>query len=118
MGSGLSNLLFILILVAVFWFVAIKPQQQRQKKQRQMLEALTAGDEIVTVGGIYGTVVAVDDRVRIRVADGSELEIALQAVAQVVVGRDADVSEPEIAEAPEATDAGVITDEDEASPDA
>lgn len=81
---SLPNLLFLALMVGVFWFLMVRPQQQRLKQQREMLAALQPGDEIVTIGGIYGRVVDVADRVRVAVADGSELEVARQAVAQVV----------------------------------
>lgn len=85
-----SNLIFIGLMVAVFWFLMIRPQQQRAKTQRLMLDALKPGDAIITVGGMHGTVVDVGERVRIAVADGSELEVARFAIAQVV-------SEPAVA---------------------
>jgi preprotein translocase subunit YajC len=79
-----SNLLVIVLLVAVFWFVAIRPQQQRAKQQKAMLDALKPGDEIVTIGGLFATVVEAGERVRVKVADGSELEFAPQAISRVV----------------------------------
>lgn len=84
MNAQLSNLIFIALMIAVFYFLMIRPQQQRAQKQREMLDALKPGDEIVTIGGIYGHVVAVDERVRVRVAEGAEIEIAKQAVASIV----------------------------------
>lgn len=100
MSSSLSNLIFFGGIIAVFWFLVMRPQQQRAKKQAAMLEALAVGDEIVTIGGIFATIVEVGDRLRVRVADGSELEIARQAVAQVVpqseaAGEEDHASEPE-----------------------
>ncbi len=79
-----QNLILIVAMMAAFWFLLIRPQQQRQKKQAAMLAGLKPGSEIVTIGGIYGTIVEVGERVRLRVADGSEIEIAPQAVSQVL----------------------------------
>lgn len=79
-----SQLIFIALIIGAFYFLVIKPQQTRAKKQKEMIEAIKPGDEIVTIGGIFGTVIAVDDRIRVRVASGAELEIAKQAVGQVV----------------------------------
>ena len=79
-----SQLLFVLVLVAVFWFVAIRPQQQRAKQQKAMLAALEPGDEIVTIGGLFATVVNAGDRVLVRVADGSTLEFSPQAISRVL----------------------------------
>ncbi len=80
-----SQLIFLVIIVIAFYFLLIRPQQQRQKQQNQMISSLQPGTEIVTIGGIFGTVVAVlEDRLRIRVADGSELEVSKRAVGSVV----------------------------------
>lgn len=84
MGAQLQNVFFVVFLVGVFWFVAIRPQQQRTKQMRAMIASLEPGAEIVTVGGIYGTVIDVGERIRIRVADGSEFEVAKQAIGQVL----------------------------------
>jgi preprotein translocase subunit YajC len=79
-----SNLIFIIAMVAIFYFMLIRPQQKKAKQQRDMLAALTPGMAIVTVGGIHGTIVEVDERIRIRVYDGSEIEIAKAAVGQML----------------------------------
>jgi preprotein translocase subunit YajC len=84
-----SQLLFVLLLVAVFWFVAIRPQQQRAKQQKAMLDALKPGDEVVTIGGVYATVVEVGERVRVRVFDGTEVEFAPPAISRVLPVREA-----------------------------
>jgi preprotein translocase subunit YajC len=80
-----SNLIFIAVVFAAMYFLLIRPQQQRAKTQAEMISKLEPGVEIVTIGGIYGTLVAVgEDRLRLRVADGSEIEIARRAVGSVV----------------------------------
>lgn len=79
-----QNLIFFALLAGVFWFLVVRPQQQRQKQHLDMLQELDAGDEIVTIGGMYATVVEVGDRVRIALLDGTELEVAPQAVARVI----------------------------------
>jgi preprotein translocase subunit YajC len=89
--AQLSNILFIAVLIGAFWFLIIRPQQQRAKQQAAMLSALSEGDRIVTIGGIYGTVVEVGEPLRVRVLDGSEFELARQAVAQVLPPEAVDV---------------------------
>jgi preprotein translocase subunit YajC len=84
MSSQLSNLVFIAAMVAIFYFLLIRPQQRRAKAQRDMLAELAPGMQIVTIGGIYATVVEVGERVRVRVVDGSELEIAKAGISRVV----------------------------------
>jgi preprotein translocase subunit YajC len=84
MSSQLANLLFIAAMVGIFYFLLIRPQQRRAKAQRDMLEELAPGMQIVTIGGIFATVVEVGERVRVRVFDGSELEIAKAGISRVV----------------------------------
>ena len=86
-NGGTTQLIFLVVIFAAMWFLLIRPQQQQQKRAREMQAALEPGAEIMTIGGIYATVVDVaEDRVRVRVADGSEFEIARRAVAQIVAG--------------------------------
>jgi preprotein translocase subunit YajC len=91
-----SAYIFILALLALMWFMLIRPQRRRQQEAQRMLEKIGVGKEIVTAGGLYGTVTAVEgDEVRVEVADGVVVRIAKRAVAGVV----SEDEEPE--EAPE-----------------
>jgi len=117
-GSNSSSLVFLIAAAAMFYVLIIRPQQKRAKQQASMLNALEPGVEIVTIGGIYGTIVeAGEERLLIRVADGSEFEIARRAVGSVVpviededdavvdADEDADADAPEALEsAAESTD--------------
>ncbi|HEY8727395.1 MAG TPA: preprotein translocase subunit YajC [Gaiellaceae bacterium] len=81
----MSAYIFILALLALMWFMLIRPQRRRQQDARRMLEQIGVGKEIVTAGGLYGRVTAVaGDEVRIEIADGVEVRIARRAVAAVV----------------------------------
>jgi len=82
--QGSSQFIFIAVIIGVFYFLVIRPQQTRAKAQREMLSALAPGDDIVTIGGIFARVVSVGERIRVALADGTEMEIAKQAVAQVL----------------------------------
>ena len=76
---------FLLLLLAVLWRLLIRPAQRRQRAQRELLASIEIGDEIVTAGGLYGTVTALDeDEVRVEIAPGTEVRIARRAVAAVV----------------------------------
>lgn len=81
----MSAYIFILALLALMWFMLIRPQRRRQQEAKRLLETISVGKEIVTAGGLYGTVTAVEaDEVRVEVADGVEVRIAKRAVAGVV----------------------------------
>lgn len=85
-GGGSQNpiaaFLPIILIVVIFYFLLIRPQQKRSKQHRAMLDALKTGDQVVTIGGIRGTVAAVDqDTVVVRVADNVKLTLNRSAVA-------------------------------------
>jgi preprotein translocase subunit YajC len=77
--------LFILVLLALVWLMLIRPRQRAMRAQQRQLQALEIGDEILTAGGIYGTVRGTrDDELRVEVAPGIEIRVARRAVAAVV----------------------------------
>lgn len=80
-----SQYFFIVAIIAVFYFLIIRPQKKRQKDQADLMGNLVPGAEIMTIGGLYATIVSIDDdRVRIVVADGTEMVFAKNAIARVV----------------------------------
>ncbi|MGQ9824672.1 MAG: preprotein translocase subunit YajC [Desulfotomaculales bacterium] len=84
MNQQVATLLYVVVLFALLYFLLIRPQQQRQKKHQQMIKNLKVNDNIITIGGIYGTIVKIkEDSLIIRVADNVRLEILKTAVAQV-----------------------------------
>lgn len=88
---NLQSLVFPVLIIVAFYFLLIRPQQQQAKKQQAIVDSLKPGKRIVTIGGIYATVVSIaDDRVRVAVVDGSELEISRRAVASVLPDEDDD----------------------------
>jgi preprotein translocase subunit YajC len=97
----LQGYFFILILLALMWFLLIRPQRRRQAEAQRMMESLEVGKEIVTAGGLYGTITELaDDEVRVEVADGVEVRVAKRAVAGVV-SEEEEPEEPEAEEAPD-----------------
>lgn len=83
MNESTLGIVYIVGLFALLWFLMIRPQQQRQKKHQEMVRNLGINDNIVTAGGIYGTIVKVkEDSFVIRVADNVRIEILKHAVSQ------------------------------------
>jgi len=83
-GGSLTPLLMIVLLFGVMYFLMIRPQQKRRKEALQMQSALAAGDEVVTIGGLYGTVTSFDDEtVTLEVAPGVHTRYARPAIAKV-----------------------------------
>jgi preprotein translocase subunit YajC len=74
----------MILLVVVFYFILIRPQQKRAKEQRKMIEALKAGDKVITSAGIVGTVTSVrDTSVSLRSAD-AKMEVTKASVVQIL----------------------------------
>jgi preprotein translocase subunit YajC len=86
---------YLIILVALFaalWLFLIRPQKRRQVEQTQMQDALATGDEILTAGGVYGTIRAIEDEVvQLEIAPSTIIRLDRRAVATVVQ----DETEPE-----------------------
>lgn len=85
-GSGTSNLLHFMVLMAViyliFYFLLIRPQSKKQKEQQEMLNSLRKGDKVITSGGIYGIISKVRDEVVVlQVAENVKIEVAKTAIA-------------------------------------
>jgi preprotein translocase subunit YajC len=77
--------IFILVLLAALWFLMIRPRQRQMKAQQRQIAALEVGDEIVTAGGLYGTVRRIDDdEVRVEIAPDLQVRIAKRAIAGVL----------------------------------
>ena len=83
-GNLLISLLPMILIFVVFYFILILPQKKQEKKQRAMIDALEPGDEVITIGGIYGNVVSVkDDAVVIESsADKTKIKIAKSSVSR------------------------------------
>ena len=74
-------LIYLVILVAAFYFLIVRPQRRNAMIRRQLLNAVEVGDEIVTTGGVYGTVVAIeDDTLDVEIAPGVVVKLARGAV--------------------------------------
>ena len=83
--SMLIGLSPILVMVVVFYFFLIRPQQKRQKQVSQMQQNLAKGDQIVTIGGLHGTVDAIDeDVVVIKVNENNRLRFDRSAIRSVI----------------------------------
>ena len=84
-ASIVTLILPLVLMGAVFYFMLIRPQRKKDKKVKEMLDALKPGDRITTIGGIYGTIMSIKDDV-ITLAVGSqrmEMVVARWAIRQV-----------------------------------
>lgn len=84
-GSGMSGLLMIVAMIAIFYFVMIRPQNKKQKEIKRQREAMKNGDRVVTAGGIHGKIRDIKDAtVLIEVAPGVSLKVDKASVYPAV----------------------------------
>jgi preprotein translocase subunit YajC len=83
-SGGSSFFLFIIVAFLLLWLIVVRPQRKKQTQQRQMLDDLRVGDEVLTAGGIYGTVSRLDeDQVTVEIAPKTEVRVARRAIAGI-----------------------------------
>lgn len=105
-SSGSSFFLLIILAFVVLYLIVIRPQKRRQLQQKELLNELQVGDEVLTAGGIYGTIRHLEEeRVTVEIAPQLEVEVARRAIAGVTVEpepeEDDEPEEAEEAEEPE-----------------
>lgn len=88
-GGSLLSLLFPLVLLGgVFYFLLLRPNRTRQRQQQSLLESLQVGDEVMTAGGIFGTLKDIDeedDTVTVEIAPGTNVRMLRRAISQRLV---------------------------------
>lgn len=82
----MAQLIILIAMFALLWALLIRPQRARQQKQQRLLSSIDPGDEILTVGGLYGIVREIDDEddLIVEIAEGIQVRIARRAVGGVV----------------------------------
>jgi preprotein translocase subunit YajC len=84
-GFNPESILLLVVFVAIFYFLLLRPQMKRNKAQRNMMSNLGKGDEIVTNGGMAGTIIKLDDSfISLAIAKGVEIKIQKQAIASIL----------------------------------
>lgn len=112
-GAGGSNALFLVMIVGfilLMYFVMIRPQKKRQREQQNMQNTVDSGSRIMTIGGLYGTVVDSDEEtVTLEASDDVFLVFARQAIARVLPAEEEAQAEEET---PLGEEDATLTDED------
>jgi preprotein translocase subunit YajC len=85
-SSGLlGNVIFLALLIGVFYFLLIRPQKRRVDAHRRLIESVSVGDEVVTIGGMFGTVRALgEDHMELEVTPGTTIRFTKAAIARRV----------------------------------
>ena len=92
----MEGLVFLVLMFVIFYFLLFRPQKRRADQHRSLISSLDVGDEVVTIGGLFGTVRRLDDEaVELEVAAGTTLRLLKSAVARKVTAEPAEPSEVE-----------------------
>lgn len=84
-GGSLAALALPVLMIVGFYFLLIRPQRTRQRAQQALLASLEVGDEVMTTGGIFGTILEIDDEegvVTVEIAPGTRVKMVRQGIAQ------------------------------------
>lgn len=101
----MNFLIIMVLLLAVMYVLMIRPQRQRQRQQQSMIEGASVGDDVLTTGGIYGTVTKAEgDDIVVEIAEGLEVHMTRRGIAAVLPPEAGD--EPDVVDAePDVVDA-------------
>ncbi len=96
-NGGTMTIIYLVVMIAIFYFLLIRPQKKREKETRMMLNALRPGDEIITIGGVMGNILNVkDDRVVIETgANKTKITFEKSAIKTVLTVHDDEEDEYE-----------------------
>ena len=100
MGGGAAIIIWILVFFGIFYFLAIRPQRRQKAQHSEMVQMLKRGDEIVTIGGMFGTVTKIgDDWVELEIAKRTKVRYLKRAVSSITNIVEDDEDEDEYIEA-------------------
>jgi preprotein translocase subunit YajC len=86
-GSGSPMMTFVMLggMVLIFWLFILRPQQKKQKDRQKLLESVKKGDKVITIGGIHGTVVGVEEKtLLVQIADNVKVKYDRSAVSTIL----------------------------------
>ena len=86
MESGFTSLIFLAFLIAIFYFMLIRPQKKRMEEHRRLIESVNVGDQVITMTGLYGTVRSIgEDDVELEIASGTTVRFLKSAIGRKAV---------------------------------
>jgi preprotein translocase subunit YajC len=84
--GGIGSILpMLVIMFVIIYFLMIRPEQKKQKKRQQMIAGIHKGDKVLTIGGVYGSVVGVkEDKLSVKIAENTTVDLRKGAVSEVI----------------------------------
>ena len=82
--GGYEGIIMLVAMFAIFYFLLIRPQQKRAKQHKELVSALSAGDQVITAGGLHGKIASVEETtVTVEVATGVKIKMNRSAITEV-----------------------------------
>lgn len=83
----MSTVIMFGLIILIFYFMILRPQQKRKKEREKLLESVQKGDKVITVGGVHGTVVGLDEKtVLVQIADDVKVKYERSAISTIIRG--------------------------------
>jgi len=81
--NGASSLIFLVVLIGLFYFMLIRPQKRRVQEHAELVNSISLGDKVITIGGMHGTVRALgDDQIELEIAPGTTVRFVKSAISR------------------------------------
>ena len=111
----MSFVIIMVLMLAVMYVLMIRPQRQRQAQQQAMIDGCGVGDDVLTTGGIYGTVIETEgDDIVVEIANGVTVHMTRRGIAAVLPPEDEEAELEDDSELAEEGDEAPVTDEEDA----
>lgn len=83
-GGMFSTIIMFSLIILIFYFMILRPQQKKQKERQHLLDSVQKGDKVVTIGGLHGTVVGMEDKtVLVQISDNVKVKYDKSAIASI-----------------------------------
>lgn len=88
-GGMFSTIIMFALIIVIFYFMILRPQQKRQKEREALLSSMKKGDKVITVGGIHGTIVGMEDKtVLVQIAENVKVKYEKSSIASITRSAD------------------------------
>lgn len=84
-GGMFGTLIMFALIIGIFYFMILRPQQRRQKERQSLLESIQKGDKVITVGGLHGTVIGLEEKtILVQAGDNIKLKFEKSAISSII----------------------------------
>lgn len=83
-GNFTTTILMFAVIIGIFYFMIMRPQQKRQKERQKLLDSMKKGDKVITAGGLHGTIMGIEDKtLLLQIADNVKVKVERSSISVV-----------------------------------